>query len=82
LDKLSAIPDSAETVVEHLEKKIEYLTDTTIAKIDNLKDTMTSPDFKLLETKLNKVTRLPQEFYQVYLRFLLEMISTSRENQV
>jgi phage gp36-like protein len=36
--------------------KIEYLTDTTIAKIDNLKDTMTSPDFKLLETKLNKVT--------------------------
>jgi hypothetical protein len=39
-----------------LEKKIEYLTDTTIAKIDNLKDTMTSPDFKLLETKLNKVT--------------------------
>jgi len=42
--------------VEHLEKKIEYLTDTTIAKIDNIKDTMTSPDFKLLETKLNKVT--------------------------
>ena len=42
--------------VEHLEKKIEYLTDTTIAKIDNLKDTMTSPDFRLLETKLNKVT--------------------------
>jgi hypothetical protein len=34
--------------VEHLEKKIENLTDTTIAKIDNLKDTMTSPDFKLL----------------------------------
>jgi hypothetical protein len=63
LDKLSAIQEIVNTSsiskrVEHLEKKIEYLTDTTIAKIDNLKDTMTSPDFKLLETKLNKVPGL------------------------